>query len=193
MNIQKLNYSDNFNQPNRINDWILLKKIGEGSFGEIFIAKNNEDNKTVAIKVESANIPNSRLNHEYKIYKILRSKGIKSIPKVYEYSTHENKNIMVMDIMGENLETLFKKCERNFSLRTICLVGLNILGILEKIHENKILHRDIKPQNIVKGLNEQLETEGAQASESSNGSDKEKKEKGSGKKASLADVDEKSK
>ena len=44
----------------------------------------------------------------------------------------------------------------------------------------------------VKGLNEQLETEGAQASESSNGSDKEKKEKGSGKKASLADVDEKS-
>jgi casein kinase 1 len=41
-----------------------------------------------------------------------------------------------MDMLGPNLEDLFMQCKRKFDLKRI-----------EKVHEEKIIHRDIKPDN----------------------------------------------
>ena len=58
-----------------------------------------------------------------------------------------------MDLLGKNLEQLFEERKR-FSLKTVCMLGYQFVTILEYIHNRDILHRDIKPDNFVMGLNE---------------------------------------
>ncbi|KAI9494221.1 discs overgrown [Zychaea mexicana] len=57
-----------------------------------------------------------------------------------------------MDLMGASLERLFEMCDKSFSLQTVSILGLQLLRRLEFIHSKGILHRDIKPDNTVMGV-----------------------------------------
>ena len=56
-----------------------------------------------------------------------------------------------MELLGPSLEKLFQKLDRKFSLKTACMLGIQMIDRIEYIHSRKILHRDIKPDNFVIG------------------------------------------
>jgi serine/threonine protein kinase len=60
-----------------------------------------------------------------------------------------------MELLSESLESLFNRCQRKFSVKTIAMIGIQLLHRLEHIHQAKLLHRDCKPDNLVMGLGEQ--------------------------------------
>ena len=57
-----------------------------------------------------------------------------------------------MELLGSSLEDIFQKQQKKFSIKTVCMVGIQILDRLEFIHNKNIIHRDIKPDNFVLGL-----------------------------------------
>jgi serine/threonine protein kinase len=57
-----------------------------------------------------------------------------------------------MQLLGKSLETIFEE-KKKFSLKTVCMLGYQFVSALEYIHNRHILHRDIKPDNFVMGLN----------------------------------------
>ncbi|OMJ80499.1 hypothetical protein SteCoe_19249 [Stentor coeruleus] len=128
----------------------LSRKIGKGSFGEIFQGVNMETNESVAIKLESKSINHPQLQYEARIYRILE--GIQGIPSIYWYGTEGDHNIMVMDLLGPSLEDLNHLCNRKMSMKSVLMLADQLLSLLEAIHEKNFIHRDIKPENFLIGL-----------------------------------------
>ena len=58
-----------------------------------------------------------------------------------------------MQLLGKSLENLLNE-RKFFSLKTVCMLGYQMVNSLQYIHEKHILHRDIKPDNFAMGLDE---------------------------------------
>ena len=128
------------------NKYLCLKKLGKGSFGSIYKAIYNKEE--YALKIEERK-KNDLLQNEAAIMNYLQSENI---PKVKSYGFTGCYNILIMQLLGKDLESYLNQFKK-FSLKTVCILGKQMLNILESIHEKHILHRDIKPENFVMGLN----------------------------------------
>jgi serine/threonine protein kinase len=132
-------------------NYIIEKELGSGSFGDVFLCYDKITKKYYACKVEEKG-NNSRLLDEYKAYVRLNRKGfISGLPKIYNYIQTPKFNILVMELLGESLDKLFVKCNKKFNIETVLLLGIEIINLLEKMHNCGYLHRDIKPNNFMVG------------------------------------------
>lgn len=128
----------------------LRRRIGAGSFGEIYSAENIHSHKRVAIKMESSRSKVPQLAYESKLYAIFS--GGTGIPRLHWYGTEGSHNIMVIDLLGKSLEDLFVQCHHKFSLKTVLMLADQMISCVEFIHNKNFIHRDIKPDNFAMGL-----------------------------------------
>ena len=126
----------------------LGKKIGTGAFGEIFEGTDIFDNSSVAIKLEHNSVKYPQLLFEAKLLKSIPSTGI---PVMHWFGIAGEYNAMVMDLLGQNLEDLYNYCAKNFSLKTIIMIIIQMIERLKHVHDNHYIHRDIKPENFLIG------------------------------------------
>lgn len=61
-------------------------------------------------------------------------------------------------MLGHSLEDLFVNCRKHFSLKTTCILGIEMLKRINFVHSNHYIHRDIKPENFMFGRNENEDT-----------------------------------
>ena len=87
------------------------------------------------------------LKTEAKIYKLLENTN--GIPKLRSYGQEGNFNYMVMDLLGNSLEDLRIECGGRLSLKSVLAIGIQLLKRIELIHNEGIIHRDIKPDNFL--------------------------------------------
>ena len=130
-------------------DYKIIKKAGSGAFGTVYKAQHKETNQMVAIKIEDASKEKSRMDYEVIIYKLLDSKI--GFPRVYDSRKIKNHSVMIMDYLGPSLDHLYEFCSRKFSLKTILMIGLQVLNRIESVHSIGVIHRDIKPDNFLIG------------------------------------------
>lgn len=55
----------------------------------------------------------------------------------------------MLDLLGPNLDDVLVYCGNSFSFRTTAFLGIQMLNIIEKLHNCDYLHRDIKPENFL--------------------------------------------
>ena len=125
------------------------KRLGAGSFGEIFVGSDVNTGLRVAMKFEKHGLRCPQLRHEYKVYRELQ--GCRGVCKVQYYGTHNNFNVMVLDLLGPSLEELFTKCGRRLSLKTTLKLADQMLERCEALHGRHLIHRDVKPANFTMG------------------------------------------
>mmetsp|Transcript_55836 Transcript_55836/g.92971 ORF Transcript_55836/g.92971 Transcript_55836/m.92971 type:complete len:348 (-) Transcript_55836:109-1152(-) len=125
----------------------LGRKIGSGSFGDIYLGTNINTAEEVAIKLESVKTRHPQLAYEYKVYRILA--GGVGIPNVRWFGREGDFNVMVMDILGPSLEDLFNFCSRKFTLKTVLMLADQMLARIEYVHTKNFIHRDLKPDNLM--------------------------------------------
>ncbi|XP_037932254.1 casein kinase I-like [Teleopsis dalmanni] len=130
------------------NRYQVIKEIGSGSFGTVYIGRELCSKKKVAIKIEQPE--NQLLVNEIKIYEAL--KNIDGFPKLNCYGDDAKQKFLIMDMLGPSLDDLFRLCKHKFTMKTILLIMDQMLERLECIHSKRILHRDLKPANFLIGL-----------------------------------------
>lgn len=135
------------------------RKIGKGSFGDVYIGQDIINKHLVAIKAA----PNDDLQkkriliHEHEIYTDLTKAktGRFKFPKIYWYgqTNKQTHTIIVMKYLGNSLEYLLhNNCAGKFSLKTTLMIGIQILDLLRRLHSCNYVHRDIKPDNFLVGV-----------------------------------------
>lgn len=145
------------NNNNIIGDnYKFIKKIGEGSFGEVFLIVDSNGDE-YACKTENRNkAKKCRLRGEHNIYKKFAIKNLDCVPKIREYIETPQSNLLIMQLLGKSLDVIFEDCGKKIDIGTVMKIGITIINNLEKIHRIGILHRDIKPNNFMFGKNEKM-------------------------------------
>ena len=130
--------------------YLILNKLGSGSFGSIYKGQNIRTKEYVAIKVERICDNLMLLKNESKIYHYLN--GCNGIPSVKWFGKDELNYYMVINLLGNSLEDLKNKI-KIFSLVLVLKIGIKTILLLKTIHEKGLVHRDIKPDNFLFGQN----------------------------------------
>ncbi|GMP99354.1 hypothetical protein CsSME_00046853 [Camellia sinensis var. sinensis] len=101
----------------------LGRKIGSGSFGELYLGVNVQTGEEVAIKLESVKTKHPQLHYESKIYMILQGGRI---PNLKWFGLEAEYNVMVIDLLGPSMEDLFNYCNRKFTLKTALMLAAQL-------------------------------------------------------------------
>jgi len=148
-------HSTNSNSIYLFNRYEIISKLGLGSFGSVYKGIDKLSNKQVAIKIEGKKVGNhSQLKLEVKIYKLLKDAFISDRirwPQIYHIGSDKSgNNIMVMDLLGPNLDVMLRKTpNKHFSPSAIAYMAVKMINLIEKFHLSGFVHRDLKPQNFV--------------------------------------------
>ena len=126
----------------------IIKKIGKGSFGLVYLGEVINSGNYVAVKFESKKQQETILERESYLLYYLKGFGI---PEIITYGHNSKYNILVQTLLGSSINEIFHLNNKRFCLKDCCMIGIQMIDRLEFIHSKYIIHRDIKPDNFLIG------------------------------------------
>ncbi len=128
----------------------ILGLLGSGGMGEVYRARDNRLNRTVAIKVIPKHLSERKdLRQRFeREARAIAGLNHPNICAVYDIGSHEGVDFLVMEhLEGERLSERLKKGPLPF--KQLLQVAMEITSALEQAHRRGVVHRDLKPGNIM--------------------------------------------
>ena len=133
-----------------LNDYEILSKIGEGTFGKVFKVRNKHDGKIRAMKeISEYNLSERRKKKLMEEIEILKNLNHIYIIKLYEYYVTEDYIYLINELSEEG--DLFNKMIKIgfFPEFIVKIIMLQIFQALMYLNEKNVIHGDLKLENIL--------------------------------------------
>jgi len=127
-----------------------LEKIGEGTYGIVYKAKDRLSDSIVALKrirleAEDEGIPSTAIR-EISLLKELRHPNI---VRLYDVVHTERKLTLVFEYLDQDLKKYLDVCENGLDATIVMSCLFQLLTGVAYCHHHRVLHRDLKPQNLL--------------------------------------------
>ena len=129
------------------NKFTVNSIIGYGKFGVVYDGTKT-DGERVAIKVEKSDSTYKVLKHEVTVLNYLFYSGTKNIPNIYWFGQHLGHTCLVMSHFSCSLHDYILR-KGPLDPKKLSSMMIKCIDVIESIHKNHILHRDINPQNFM--------------------------------------------
>uniref|UniRef100_A0A0R3RL06 non-specific serine/threonine protein kinase n=1 Tax=Elaeophora elaphi TaxID=1147741 RepID=A0A0R3RL06_9BILA len=129
--------------------YLMMKRLGDGTFGEVLLAKKLDTGDKVAIKRMKRKFYSWNEAMALREVKSLKKMNHPNIIKLREVIREHDNLYFVFEYMQENLYELMKDRDRYFPEHIIRNIIYQVLQGLAYMHKNGFFHRDMKPENIM--------------------------------------------
>ena len=103
--------------------YLIIKKIGKGSFGTVYSGIILLNEKEIAIKIEKKDkIKQGTLETE--AHRLIYIQG-EGIPKIYCFGNNMTHNLLVMELLGKSLDEIFNSIKKIFFKNNLCFRNRN--------------------------------------------------------------------
>jgi predicted ATPase/signal transduction histidine kinase len=139
-----------------ISGYSVAESLFESKRSVIYKATRDGDGRPVVIKVLNAEYPTleqiGRLRREYRMTREAMAEGVIEVVGLERYRS--SLAIVLEDFGGESLAHLVPA--EPLELRRVLAIGVRLAGTLGRVHQRRIIHKDINPSNIVYNLRSDL-------------------------------------
>ncbi len=142
--------ADKLEAGNSLGHYRILKKIGEGGMGEVFLAEDVNLKRKVALKVLAARLTNDDVRVRRFQQEALAASALNhpNILTIYETGEWQGRGLIATEFIdGVTLRGRMRN--KNLRLADALDIALQIAGALAAAHSAGIVHRDIKPENVM--------------------------------------------
>jgi len=148
----EINETDRFGKCRSVTEFEKLNRVGEGTYGIVYRARDTKSNKSVALKkmrleTQKDGIPVTGLR-EINILLNLQHENIVDMMEVVVGKSFES-IFLVMEYCEQDLASLLDNMNAPFSEPQVKCIMLQLFSGLQYLHENFIIHRDIKVSNLL--------------------------------------------
>ncbi|XP_019554129.2 cyclin-dependent kinase 2 [Aedes albopictus] len=134
----------------KIGDYQRIEKIGEGTYGVVYKAKDVNTQKYVALKrirldSETEGVPSTAIRE----ISLLKDLQHHSIVELFDVAVMDSSIYMIFEYLDMDLKKLLDRYKSSFTPKLVKSYMHQMLDAIAFCHMHRILHRDLKPQNLL--------------------------------------------
>jgi len=141
---------DRLEKEQQVGHYRIIKKLGAGGMGEVYLAEDTRLDRTVALKILPADVASDkrRMQRFKQEAKLASSLNQPNILTIFEFGDTESLHFIASEYVdGATLREHLRG--KQLKLAEVIDISTQVVAALDAAHEAKIVHRDIKPENIM--------------------------------------------